>query len=62
MLGGKYLTFALAGEEYGVAILKVREINALMDIPAVPPMPRFMKGVINLLVTVIPVLAFLLRF
>ena len=62
LLGGKYLTFALAGEEYGVAILKVREINALMDITAVPQMPRFMKGVINLRGTVIPVIDLRLRF
>ena len=46
--GGKYLTFKLADEEYGVEILKVREINGVMDITAVPRMPAFMKGVINL--------------
>ena len=37
--GGKYLTFVLKGEEYGLRILKVREIIGLMDITAVPQMP-----------------------
>lgn len=59
---GKYLTFKLAGEEYGVEILKVREINGLMDITAVPQMPAFMKGVINLRGKVIPVTDLRLKF
>lgn len=60
--GGKYLTFTLAGEEYGVEILKVREINGLMDITAVPQMPTYMKGVINLRGNVIPVIDLRLKF
>ncbi len=47
-LGGKYLTFALGKEEYGLEILKVREIIGLMDITAVPRTPAYVKGVINL--------------
>jgi len=60
--GGKYLTFKLADEEYGVEILKVREINGVMDITAVPQMPSFMKGVINLRGKVIPVIDLRRRF
>jgi len=60
--GGKYLTFKLADEEYGVEILKVREINGLMDITAVPQMPVYMKGVINLRGKVIPVIDLRLKF
>ena len=61
-LGGKYLTFKLADEEYGIEILKVREINGLMDITAVPRMPACMKGVINLRGKVIPVIDLRLTF
>lgn len=60
--GGKYLTFSLAEEDYGVEILKVREIIGLMDITAVPQMPHYMKGVINLRGKVIPVVDLRLKF
>ena len=60
--GGKFLTFKLAHEEYGVEILKVSEINGLMDITAVPQMPNHMKGVINLRGKVIPVIDLRLKF
>ncbi|MBU0718189.1 MAG: chemotaxis protein CheW [Planctomycetes bacterium] len=59
---GKYLTFKLANEEYGVEILKVRELIGLMDITAVPQMPVYMKGVINLRGKVIPVVDLRLKF
>ena len=52
---GKYLTFALGSEEYGLEILKVREIIGIMDITAVPQTPDYVKGVINLRGQVIPV-------
>ena len=42
---GKYLTFALGREEYGLEILKVREIIGLMEITGVPQMPVYVKGV-----------------
>lgn len=58
----KYLTFKLADEEYGVEILKVREINGLMDITSVPQMPVYMKGVINLRGKVIPVVDLRIKF
>jgi purine-binding chemotaxis protein CheW len=51
---GKYLTFALAHEEYGLEILKVREIIGYIDVTAVPQTPSYVKGVINLRGQVIP--------
>lgn len=61
-LAGKYLTFALDEEEYGIGILKVREIIGLMEITAVPQTPSFVKGVINLRGRVIPVLELRIKF
>ena len=55
-LAGKYLTFKLAGEEYGIEILKVKEIIGLMDITNVQRMPGYVRGVINLRGKVIPVI------
>jgi purine-binding chemotaxis protein CheW len=46
--GGKYLTFALGKEEYGLEILKVREIIGWLDITALPRTPAYVKGVVNL--------------
>ena len=59
---GKYLTFALAGEEYGISILKIKEIIGMMPITTVPQTPEFVKGVINLRGKVIPVVDLRLRF
>lgn len=59
---GKYLTFRLANEEYGLEILKVREIIGLMDITRVPKTPEYIRGVINLRGKVIPVLELRLKF
>ena len=61
-LEGKYLTFALAREEYGIGILTVREIIGLMPIRTVPQTPTFVKGVINLRGKVIPVVDLRLKF
>ncbi len=61
-LAGKYLTFELAGEEYGLEILKVREIFGIMSITSVPQTPEFVKGVINLRGKVIPVIDLRLKF
>ncbi|MEA3359831.1 MAG: chemotaxis protein CheW [Thermodesulfobacteriota bacterium] len=60
--GGKYLTFALADEEYGIGILKIREIIGIMPITSVPRTPEFVKGVINLRGKVIPIIDLRLRF
>ena len=59
---GKYLTFSLAGEEYGVPVLKVREIIKMMDITVVPQVPSFVRGVINLRGKVITVVDLRLKF
>jgi len=59
---GKYLTFSLAGEEYGIGILKVKEIIGMMAITTVPQMPQHIKGVINLRGKVIPVVDLRLKF
>jgi len=55
-LAGKYLTFKLADEEYGLEILKVREIIGLLPITGLPRTPVFVRGVINLRGKVIPVI------
>jgi len=59
---GKYLTFHLGREEYGVHVLKVREIMGLQEITAVPQTPAAIKGVINLRGKVIPVVDLRLKF
>ena len=59
---GKYLSFALANEEYGLEILKVREIIGYIDVTAVPHTPPDVKGVINLRGQVIPVVDLRTRF
>lgn len=61
-LAGKYLTFTLGKEEYGLGILNVREIIGVMEITAVPHTPEYIKGVINLRGRVIPVMDLRLRF
>ena len=59
---GKYLTFSLGGEEYGISIIKIREIIGMMRVTPVPQCPDFVKGVINLRGKVIPVIDLRLRF
>jgi purine-binding chemotaxis protein CheW len=59
---GKYLTFELDGEEYGLEILKVKEIIGIMNITSVPQTPDYVKGVINLRGKVIPVIDLRLKF
>lgn len=53
---GKYLTFFLENEEYGISILKIKEIIGMMPITSVPQTPEFVKGVINLRGKVLPVI------
>jgi purine-binding chemotaxis protein CheW len=60
--GGKYLTFALGNEEYGLQILKVREIIGFMEITAVPRTPTHVRGVINLRGQVISVVDLRAKF
>jgi purine-binding chemotaxis protein CheW len=59
---GKYLTFSLNNEEYGISIIKIKEIIGMMPITSVPQTPDFVKGVINLRGKVIPVVDLRLRF
>lgn len=59
---GKYLTFTLADEEYGIGILKIKEIIGMMPITSVPQTPGYVKGVINLRGKVIPVIDLRSRF
>jgi purine-binding chemotaxis protein CheW len=59
---GKYLTFTLAGEEYGIGIRKVREIIGMMAVTHIPQTPPYIKGVINLRGKVIPIVDLRLKF
>ena len=59
---GKYLTFSLSAEEYGLSILKIKEIIGMQPITPVPQTPDFVKGVINLRGKVIPVIDLRVRF
>jgi purine-binding chemotaxis protein CheW len=59
---GKYLTFTIGKEEFGVSVLKVREIMGIQAITAMPRTPHWLKGVINLRDRVIPVVDLRLKF
>jgi purine-binding chemotaxis protein CheW len=59
---GKYLSFFLNHEEYGIGILKVKEIIGMMPITLVPQTPSYVKGVVNLRGRVIPVIDLRSRF
>ncbi len=59
---GKYLTFFLSNEEYGLKILTVHEIIGMMPVTHVPRTPDFIKGVLNLRGKVIPVIDLRIRF
>ncbi len=61
-LAGKYLTFRLADEEYGLQILKVQEIIGMLTVTRVPQTPDFIRGVINLRGKVIPVVELRVKF
>jgi purine-binding chemotaxis protein CheW len=59
---GKYLSFQLGKEEYGIQVLKVREIVKIQHITEVPETPAEVRGVINLRGKVIPVIDLRLKF
>lgn len=61
-VAGKYLTFILGQECYGLPVLKVREIIRLCDITPVPQMPDYIKGVLNLRGKIIPVADLRIKF
>ena len=60
--GGKYLIFSLADEEFGVKVLKIKEIMGMQEITAVPNTAAYVKGVINLRGQVIPVVDLRMKF
>jgi purine-binding chemotaxis protein CheW len=61
-LAGKYLSFSLAGETYGIEILSVQEIIGVMHLTTVPKSAGYLKGVINLRGKIIPVIDLRLKF
>jgi len=61
-LAGKFMTFKLGAEEYGIEILKVREIIGLMEITRVPRVSHCIRGVINLRGKVVPVVDLRVKF
>ena len=60
--GSQYLTFRLAEEEYGVEILKVQEIKGYTAINAIPNAPPYLKGVMDLRGTIVPVVDLRAKF
>jgi purine-binding chemotaxis protein CheW len=61
-LAGKYLTFRLANEEYGIGLLMVKEIIGVMTFTKIPKTPDFIRGVIDIRGTVIPVIELRRKF
>jgi len=61
-LAGKYLTFGLSREEYGLPVLKVREIIKVMHITPLPQAPAYIRGVIDLRGKVIPIVDLRMKF
>jgi purine-binding chemotaxis protein CheW len=61
-LKGRYLTFPILDETYGVEIKYVTQIISIQKITEVPEMPYFMKGIINLRGRIVPVIDIRLRF
>src|SRR5882672_8096342 len=62
MSAGKYLTFKLGPESYGIGILKVQEIIGMLAVTRMPRTPAYVRGVVNLRGKVIPVLDLRLKF
>lgn len=60
--GQQYLTFVLAGEEYGVDILRVQEIKGWDNVTHIPNTPSYVRGVINLRGTIVPIIDMRIRF
>lgn len=58
----QYLTFHLAGEQYGIDILKVQEIRGWSPVTQMPNAPAFVRGVMNLRGAIVPVIDLRLRF
>jgi purine-binding chemotaxis protein CheW len=59
---GQYLSFTLGGEDYGLDILKVQEIRGWEMVRALPDTPGYIKGVLDLRGTIVPIVDLRLRF
>lgn len=59
---GKYLTFTIGNEDYGIEISYVTEIIGIQEITQIPELPNYLKGIINLRGKIIPVMDVRLRF
>ena len=62
MRAGEFLTFTLGGEEYGIDILKVQEIRGYDAVTRIANAPSFIKGVINLRGTIVPIVDLRIKF
>src|SRR5262245_42579563 len=60
--GREFLTFRLGGEEYGIDILKVQEIRGYAAVTKIANAPEFIKGVINLRGTIVPIIDMRIKF
>lgn len=58
----QFLTFSLANEEYGVNILKVQEIKGWTPVTRIPNSPEYLRGVLNLRGTIVPIIDLRMRF
>lgn len=61
-VAGEFLTFTLGKEEYGVDILKVQEIRGYDTVTRLPDAPEYIKGVINLRGTIVPIIDMRVKF
>ncbi len=61
-IGGQYLSFCLGGEFYAIDILRVQEIRGWEPVRALPDMPAYVKGVLDLRGTIVPVMDLRIRF
>lgn len=61
-LAGKYLTFRLANEEYGIEIVKVQEIIGMLPVAKLPLVPDYVRGVVNLRGRIIPTIDLRTKF
>jgi purine-binding chemotaxis protein CheW len=62
LTGSRFLSFVLNEEEYGIEILKIKEIMGMTDITVIPQTPSFIKGVINLRGQIIPIIDLRVKF
>lgn len=61
-LGGRYLTFLLGGESFGIEVIRIREIIRMTEITAIPQMPEYVRGVINLRSKIVPIVDLRMKF